>query len=811
MYTWGMGRPGKQCVYILLLAACGGGEVATDTAITTATSTTTTTATGETAASAGTTGATTEVTTEASDTSSEGTTTGPCGDCPPHFLCKYDQCLPNLGPCESHDDCPGDAYCDADGQCIPYDTPDWVDQDSECLKPMPPDGVAPAVQCAWAGTEPGDPTAVSTHIYSMPVVADLNLNNAEIPAPSIIVTTWHNPGEPGRLGMLRVFDGRTCEEQMRAGGLDVSKEQRLADMPGYGSQWAVADLDGDVPEGGHPEIVGLHRFDPDDITEPLNLYAFAIDSSGDKPELVRQWYGRDCLNDQIVSFSIGHANHGPSVLDLDDDGVPEIVMDEMVFDAQGCLLSPYADFLYTDVGLGLMSAVVDVDLDGLPDLVRHNTISSWNAQLGQWQQKPWFIPSEAQLAGHVGVADAGAFSDVPGVMVAHAPEIVVVSASIAEAASEDSGSIRLQALDGEIVWGPVPLYHLNGQYGGRGGPPTISDFDGDGQVEFAAAGAFFYAVYDPDCGPQPLAERPGGTCERAPDMQGLPDGVLWAQPSQDYSSNITGSSIFDFDGDGTGEAVYRDECFLRVYNGATGEVIFSAPAWSGTGLDYPVVADVDADFATEIVVPLGGDDLDLTCPEYDPLFPGGEPSEPGTGFVVLRDPEDRWASSRPIWNQHVYSITHITDDAQVLPASEVEPNWLTPGLNNFRQNTEGAFGLFEVADLTAELAVPQMCGLAAGEATLVAEVCNRGTAPAPAGASVGFFEAPDVQTPPEQAAFVCATSVDQIVLPTECVEVSCAGSVEAAGPLYVHVDADGTQADCHPGNNLGPGSHEVCP
>ncbi len=735
-----------------------------------------------------------------------------CDTCPEHFICKYEQCLPDLGTCETHDDCPGDSYCDADGQCIPYDIPSGTDNDPGCLKPTPPDGVAPTVQCAWSGPEPGDPTAASTHIYSMPVVADLHLAGpSEIPAPSIVVTTWYNAGGPGRVGMLRVFDGYTCKEQLRAGGLDLPEAQRIADMPGYGTQWVVADLDGDVGSGGHPEIIGLHRMDPENITEPVNLYAFAIESVGDSFQLVRQWYGRNCENEQVIKFSTAHANHGPSAVDLDDDGIPEIVMDKLVFDAQGCLLSPYDDFIYTDVGLGMMSAVLDVDLDGLPDLVRHDTVASWDSQAGKWVQKEWFIPDEQQLAGHIGVADIGLYSDIPGVMPELQPEVVLVSASSEDAPAEDSGTIRVQALNGEIVWGPVPLYYLDGQYGGRGGPPTISDFDGDGQVEFAAAGAYFYAVYDPDCGPDPLPERPGGTCDRAPEMENLPKGVLWAQPSQDYSSNITGSSIFDFDGDGAGEAVYRDECYLRVYDGATGDVMFSAPAWSGTGLDYPVIADVDADFATEIVVPLGGDDIDLQCPEVDPLFPEGEPSQEATGFVVLRDPEDRWASSRPVWNQHVYSVTNVTDDARIPASSEVEPNWLVPGLNNFRQNTQGPFGLFEVADLTVELAVPEVCALDPGEVTLTAEVCNRGTAPAPAGASVTFLETPEVDAPLDQATMICETATGQILEPTACSQISCTGNYLGGGELYVQIDPEGALADCHPGNNLGAGALSVCP
>jgi hypothetical protein len=165
--------------------------------------------------------------------------------------------------------------------------------------------------------------------------------------------------------------------------------------------------------------------------------------------------------------------------------------------------------------------------------------------------------------------------------------------------ANSTGTIRVQALDGAVVWGPIDLYHDPGVAGGHGGPPTASDFDGDGQVEFAAAANQYYAVYDPDCvaalnGASP-PERPGGKCERAPDMMGLPDGVLWARLSQDFSSSGTGSSVFDFNGDGNAEAVYGDECYIRVYEGKTGQVIFSAPASNATGFELPVIADVDGD------------------------------------------------------------------------------------------------------------------------------------------------------------------------------------------------------------------------
>ena len=614
---------------------------------------TTATSDASTTTTTGTTGSVlTDSSGDASGSSGGGTTGGgPCGGCPPDFICKYDQCLPNLGKCMTYDDCPGDSYCDQDGDCIPYDVPPGVINDPNCKKEDIPQGVTPEVQCEWtAPKDPNDPTKASTLIYTTPIVADLNLDkDPDKLQPSIIVTTFATING-NRIGTARVFDGRTCEEQMRLGGADAPD---FSNRPSYAVPWAVADLNGDVPMGGHPELVS-YQLSSNNQADPVRLYALEIDSSGMTPKLVRKWYGRDCANgDKILTFGNGTMLEGPVLNDLNDDGLPEIVVGEQVFDGNGCVLTTWNASTATTTNY-----VADVDLDGEMDLISPSRVAGWDNKTTEWVNKPWFVKNANQLAGHVGVADLGAYSAVPGVDPAKQPEVVVLSYPNLK------GQIRFQTLDGKIVWGPIPLYRTGNPAEDRGGPITISDFDGDGQVEFASAGATQYVVYDPDCvaalmGKSP-PERPGGTCVRAPDQvkKNLPDGVLWAQPSQDLSSNITGSSIFDFNGDGAGEAVYRDECFVRVYDGQSGAVLFSAPASSGTGQEYPAIADVDGDFATEIVVPrtpYGG------CPATDPLFPKADKFYTASGFVVYRDPSDRWANSRPVWNQHAYSVTHVID------------------------------------------------------------------------------------------------------------------------------------------------------
>ena len=55
------------------------------------------------------------------------------------------------------------------------------------------------------------------------------------------------------------------------------------------------------------------------------------------------------------------------------------------------------------------------------------------------------------------------------------------------------------------------------------------------------------------------------------------DGTeLWRMPVIDASSRRTGSSVFDFEGDGVAEVVYADEETLWVFDGSTGSV---EPSW----------------------------------------------------------------------------------------------------------------------------------------------------------------------------------------------------------------------------------------
>ena len=132
--------------------------------------------------------------------------------------------------------------------------------------------------------------------------------------------------------------------------------------------------------------------------------------------------------------------------------------------------------------------------------------------------------------------------------------------------------------------------------GGGGGPPTIADYDHDGLPEVGLAGQDYYTVFDPDCQATP---RPGGKCARPHALRlrrrtaRAPTTSSGRKQTQDHSSNITGSCVFDFPGAGTPEVVYADECFARVLSGFDGTVLFSQYHSSCTWIENPIVADVD--------------------------------------------------------------------------------------------------------------------------------------------------------------------------------------------------------------------------
>lgn len=130
------------------------------------------------------------------------------------------------------------------------------------------------------------------------------------------------------------------------------------------------------------------------------------------------------------------------------------------------------------------------------------------------------------------------------------------------------------------------------------------------------------------------------------------------------SSGVTGTTVFDFDGDGSSEIVYRDEINLYIVDGITGEplnLLTSTFCSSQTQGDYPIVADVDGDGETEIIV---------SCGEAENIFgtaPGATSGTRTNGFIRAYKAAggNYWVPSRALWNQTNYFNVNINDNLSI--------------------------------------------------------------------------------------------------------------------------------------------------
>ncbi len=301
---------------------------------------------------------------------------------------------------------------------------------------------------------------------------------------------------------------------------------------------------------------------------------------------------------------------------IDNDGEAEIIFGSAVYSSKGKLLYEGVPGIGLN-GQGPISCVADLNDDGRQEVIAGRTAYAFTGTVGMNNLVGKVLWTAVPGDGFCGVADFNGDQK---------PEVILVSNANIYSLNGQTGVVLAQA--------PIPN-------GGKGGPPNIADFDGDKMPEVAAAGSSQYIVY----------KYAGGNAFTK----------LWSAVTQDGSSQVTGSSVFDFDGDGKNEVVYNDEVYIRIYPGVEpdcekvpkgplcdgnmtdAEVLFRDRNSSRTRTEYPVIADVDGDFKAEIVFPTNNDSgfkLDA-------------------GIEVWGEIRDNWVSTRPIWNQHSYHITNV--------------------------------------------------------------------------------------------------------------------------------------------------------
>lgn len=605
-------------------------------------------------------------------------------DCASGLRCALEVCV-RVAPCGTDDDCRDDHYCDADAFCVPYGLREDAVSDPECARAPVLGALRIEQQCRF-DVPPDDQLPASRQVMATPALAELALDrDAATSQPTLVFATFAATSWPELLtGDLRLVDGQTCEVLQTLMGDD---EQVVST-----ARPALADLDGDrraeivMPRA--PAFGGLIAFSQADDGTYQKLWTSALCDDGDRaPDNTHQ-------NEPYTA--------GVAIHDLDDDGVPEILLGAIVYDAAGCVLDA------AHAGFDVAPVVADLNQDGVVELATGDQLLEWRS--GAWAPAADFAGTGER--GFTALADFGDFGEGAGVT-----DIAVSSA----------GTVRIENVFGEVVFGPIAVPGLS-----PGGPPRIGDFDGDGEAELAVAGSSVLTVLDLECDVEPLPSH----CESR--------GVRWSKPSRALTSAVTGSAAFDFEGDGVDEALAADECFLRIYDGVSGAVKWSIARPSRATGEYPLVADVDGDFNSELVV--GHSEGPSDCPDADPLFPSAA-FEPSRGLFVYHSVNDDWAP-------------------------------------------------LTAPDLTLACRVTEACS--EDGVTIGCDLCNRGARGVAAGVEV-VLESSELDEP------FCRTLSDAPILPGACTSVTCAWDEpprQAPALITAHADASGAFAECFERNNL---------
>jgi hypothetical protein len=397
---------------------------------------------------------------------------------------------------------------------------------------------------------------------------------------------------------------------------------------------------------------------------------------------------------EVSDTTVACESHAPALADIDGDGAVEVLLGDSVYSATTLdLLWSGGEgegwFNYGSIGegtgregywnSGYHSFAYDLDGDGTQmELVTGSTVYNSDGSIycrmtHEGEQTADGYPAVADLVGDDGLPE----------IVVSGNHWVYLFSGIPNAAGECSLlAANVNRPEADFGMGGLPAHpDCDTTAAAFGGQPTVADFTGDGTLEIGVAGSCWYSVF-----------RYTGTTYLS---------RLALTQTRDWSSASTGSTVFDFNGDGANEVVFSDEDAVYVWwidDDAALEpwermvtLLADTNHKSWTIHEYPLVADVDGDGKAEIVAvnsQLSVDDA-----------PSGH-----YGIYVLGAADDDWVSARTQWNQHAYYITNVEEDGTISYADPNYDPYTVADFNSFRTQAPGDFGTLNASNLfpTAE-------------------------------------------------------------------------------------------------------------
>ncbi|MDR0995176.1 MAG: hypothetical protein LBL81_02670, partial [Tannerella sp.] len=461
-------------------------------------------------------------------------------------------------------------------------------------------------------------------------------------------------------------------------------------------------------------------------SQQLASYEVVLDAGRNITGLKEIWKSTTSYADANGSTLLNYYKPIPQVADMDGDGTAEVVVYNHIYDATTGALKATLGILGTDAFAGMdggtgwranadrwinFSYVHDMDGDGKYDLVAGGKIY-YEIDLGTGNYRT--LDFSGRVAdGRTGVVDI----NDDGL-----PDVVSVSrqsASLLRVSVWNPG-FSVKDASGRVVRNAVPAPYLMEQVdlplteGSTGNNSYVYIGDIDGKYQFDAGGRKHYApeiaILSGVLNRSNIAVHPnvagiasdgipttGSTSgngvivavswDFSADTTGMTEGAALPAAVADKrlkvsfvmehndSSVDTGFTMFDFDNDGMQEICYRDETKLRIIKAlvpyvaanyvSSGSptaaynrpdiILFSQPVGSFTGFEYPVIADIDNDASADMIV-MGYNDV------------GGANDY---GFIyAVGSSKEKFAPALPLWNQFMYDPFKVQADLQVpRPAS----------------------------------------------------------------------------------------------------------------------------------------------
>jgi gliding motility-associated-like protein len=485
-----------------------------------------------------------------------------------------------------------------------------------------------------------------------------------------------------------------------------------------------ADIDGD----GQTEIVATLHADPDGFAiidpltcEPEHVVNIGVDvkwkdggpALGDVDRdgyvdifiegdtRVQRWEYNPETNEMemiwMTDFGVAVADRTHfDILDINQDGNPELIpnIGYMIDAITGYVYPGMLPVLHTE-GKGLFAFTADADPGQAPE-GQGNVELIYGTHLYRYDfiNEEWvLVRSQSQvdwgLAANVAIADMDLDGDVDAVITHW---------------SESGEALIWDLQTDELLGGGV--WDYPGAWGSR---MNISNMDKDPEPEMVMTSRYRIFVVDD-------IVSTGGF-----------GNISWLDATSDESGH-TQITSFDFDGNGTYEAAYRDETKLRIFSGmGTGEennfypseprVLLDSgdadPCNSYTGMEYPTIGDIDNDGQAEIV---------STCWQTVNVYESG--SRP-------------WGDATSVWNTQAFNVTNVNQDGTI-PTVQTENYTL---YNNFlaQVNTNERFDTVIFLTPDAVLSVAAVRGSCDGTMKVEVDICNQGESHIPAGTPISFY------------------------------------------------------------------------